>query len=62
MRDPDRMVPLLRQLLLFWKRYPDLRLMQLLLAVCAQKPEAIPFYVEDDVLKDLLQKWAEMHR
>ncbi len=57
MRDPDRIDPLLAKLGEAWKRHPDLRLGQLLVAL-VKPSEACPevFYIEDDELLKRLSK------
>ena len=52
-RDPQRIDPLIDALRRLWKRYPDMRLGQLL--VCAAETSD-PFNMEDDVM---LQKINE---
>ena len=55
MRDPARIIQMLSEIESIWKRYPDLRLMQLLINVVR---EDIAYFTEDDVL---LQKLKEMY-
>lgn len=61
MRDPARIDPILELLGKIWKQNPDLRLGQLLVNA-ARPSEPVPkiFYVEDDVLKEGLQAFAEL--
>ncbi len=51
MRDPARIEPLLAELAVYWKAHADLRLGQLLWAVCGRDP----FAVEDDEWLGLLR-------
>ncbi|WP_005031496.1 DUF1040 family protein [Holophaga foetida] len=56
-RDPARMGPLLEVLGQVWARNPDLRLGQLLCGLnTMDRPERDLFYLEDDVLLELLQR------
>lgn len=52
MRDPNRMSPLLQELAVYWMRYPDLRLGQLV----SNFATGDVFYMEDDVLLGRLQR------
>ena len=52
MRDINRIVPMLERIEAIWKRNPDLRLMQLLGNATGAGD---PYYVEDDVLLELLK-------
>lgn len=56
MRDPDRIVDVLAQLLITWQEFPDMRLGQLLVNVTGKSDV---FYVEDDVLMDELREFLE---
>jgi hypothetical protein len=53
-RDPERIDPLIDALRRLWKRYPDLRLGQLV--ICATDPSDL-FNIEDELM---LQKLNEM--
>lgn len=53
MRDPNRIDLILDQLKTLWKKYPDLRLGQLILNVL-QDP--LLYYVEDEQLIEALEK------
>lgn len=52
MRDPNRIETTLKQIERIWKKYPDLRLGQLL---CNVANYGALYYVEDNVLLELLQ-------
>ena len=54
MRDVNRIEPLLTRLQEVWKKYPDLRLGQLILNV-AKDPQI--YYMEDDQLLDLIEQF-----
>ena len=54
MRDINRIEPLLARLQEVWKRYPDLRLSQLILNV--EKDPKI-YYMEDEELIELLEQF-----
>jgi hypothetical protein len=54
MRDPKRIPEIIRALHVYWERYPDLRLGQLVIGLFAS--DAAAFYSEDDVAL------AELHR
>lgn len=56
MRDTNRINKILEQIGEVWKRFPDLRLGQLILNVL-QDPAL--YYVEDDALVDYLKKFYE---
>lgn len=58
MRDPERIDEVLTKIRLIWKRFPDLRLMQLLLNVIPNS--SIAYFVEDeDLTKALLKFYLE---
>lgn len=62
MRNPERIEPLLIELTKLWKRFPDMRLGQLIYnAVSPKEPCPAIFYIEDDVLLEKLaasiKKW-----
>lgn len=66
MRDPNRIDPLLKELGDFWKKNPDLRLGQIICNLpCLAKRMGLfkggndVFYVEDDVIKKVLEKKNE---
>jgi uncharacterized protein YihD (DUF1040 family) len=52
MRDPARIDRLLDALRRYWMQHPDLRLGQI---VCNASGEVDPFYLEDEVLIDVLE-------
>ena len=54
MRDPKRIETVIKILTKAWKRYPDLRLGQLLGNTCAHIEEL--YYLEDDELIQLIQQ------
>jgi len=56
MRDPARIDPTLEAIGEFWKKYPDLRLGQLII-ILAQNARTDPFYVEDDKLVQAGELW-----
>ena len=56
MRDPNRMQPLLQEVIRLWRTAPDLRFMQLMQWVVEMEDS---FYLEDDVL---LQKVSKKYR
>ena len=53
MRNPDRITPILDELGRLWRKQPDMRLGQLVVAAAGTHD---PFYIEDDVM---LQKLRE---
>ena len=57
MRDPQRIDPVIDALRAAWKRQPDMRLGQLIQAVAYSDPRD-PYYLEDDVWLDLIDKHA----
>ena len=58
MRDPERIDEVLTKIKLIWKRFPDLRLMQLLLNVIPNS--SLAYFVEDeDLTKALLKFYLE---
>lgn len=60
MRDPKRIDKILDELKVLWKKYPDMRLGQLILNVI---PETRLYYVEDETLiKDLLKYYDELEK
>lgn len=60
-RDPARIPIILDQVREAWETMPDLRLGQLLINAARPKgqTEFDLYYVEDDVLLDVLQDWVE---
>lgn len=52
-RSPHRIAPTLAAIEQLWRKYPDMRLGQLItnLAAVQQRPD--PFYIEDDLLRSL---------
>lgn len=66
MRDPNRIPVLLATIEKIWAESPDLRLMQLLLNLCSHQggghysPD--PYFIEDDVVLELLTKVYEGDR
>ena len=59
MRDPKRIDRILKLIEKAWKKYPDLRLGQLLVDALPKKFEDNVFYYEDDDLEDDFTKWIE---
>jgi uncharacterized protein YihD (DUF1040 family) len=57
MRDPNRIEPMLALIREIWYKYPDLRLTQLIMN--ALKMNQDPYYVEDEKLKEALEKDLE---
>ena len=57
MRDTERIAPLLGDLHILWRRYPDLRLGQLVAALTPRNLD--PFYVEDDAIHDRVKEVLE---
>lgn len=55
MRDPNRIDGVLAQIAKVWKKYPDLRLSQLIIGASGGDP----FYIEDDQLVTLLRTFDE---
>jgi uncharacterized protein YihD (DUF1040 family) len=56
MRDPARIDALLEKLGRIWKTSPDMRLGQLMYYFSAKTNLTDPFYLEDDVLIELLDR------
>ena len=56
MRDPDRIDRILDEIAFFWKAYPELRLMQLI--INAEKWDDHPYYMEDE---ELLQNLRDLY-
>lgn len=58
MRSPERIDEVLTKIKIIWKRFPDLRLMQLLLNVIPNG--SLAYYVEDEeLIKALLNFYLE---
>lgn len=57
MRDPARIDVILKKIETIWKKYPDQRLMQLLLNACGHHQDH--FYLEDDDLVKKLNRFEE---
>lgn len=53
MRDPARIAPMLEELRRIWEKYPDLRLLQL---IVNSMPVGELFYVEDDAILEGLRE------
>jgi len=60
MRDPNRIEPMIQLIRDIWYAYPDLRLTQLIMN--ALNINSDPYYIEDDKLKEALQKYKELAR
>ena len=56
-RDPNRINSCLEILRRVWNKNPDLRLGQI---VCNASRDRDPFYIEDDLLMDLMEKVASL--
>lgn len=54
MRDPSRIADMLQELGLYWQRYPDLRLGQLVSNMTG--PDVDVYYIEDGALLALLRR------
>jgi uncharacterized protein YihD (DUF1040 family) len=59
MRDEKRIKKILKQIEVLWKKYPDLRLFQLLLNPLGLSGHAELYYLEDDVLSEVLKNYYE---
>jgi|WetSurSiteA1Bulk_404760.scaffolds.fasta_scaffold00271_9 hypothetical protein len=59
MRDEKRIKKILKQIERAWKEYPDLRLFQLLLNPLGLPGHTELYYLEDDVLSEILQNYYE---
>lgn len=55
MRDPSRIPKTLERLMKVWEKSPDLRLMQLIINVTGIDP----YYVEDEKLIEMIEKFYE---
>lgn len=56
MRDPNRIKITLEKIEEIWVKHPDLRLGQLLNWIYSTHPKKVdPFYIEDDILIDLIE-------
>lgn len=60
-RDPERIDKVLKAIGKYWKKNPDLRLMQLLTNACRLEYPHLNdfFFVEDDVVKRAVRKMDE---
>ena len=56
MRDPKRIDRMLTTIKIIWQRYPDLRLLQLLINCLEPGEEKAAYYFEDDDLEKRLKK------
>lgn len=56
MRDAARIARMLALLEYLWRRYPDLRLAQLVVNLTGQRAPEV-FYFEDDKLEAALNEW-----
>jgi len=56
MRDPKRIPEILKRLEVVWKKYPDLRLGQLLIDVLHVRNNFL-FYIEDNKLIEEIEKF-----
>ena len=57
MRDPKRIPEILKRLEVVWKKYPDLRLGQLLVNSLYARKKTILFFIEDDKLIEEIEKF-----
>ncbi|MBQ9154991.1 MAG: DUF1040 family protein [Solobacterium sp.] len=55
MRNPERIQPVLNEVSEYWTNHPDLRLGQILSNAARTAGVSAPYYLEDDVLLELLQ-------
>ena len=56
MRDPNRIEPTLKVIAEVWKKYPDLRLGQIIVIAASKAvPNGDPFMMEDDKLIEVLR-------
>lgn len=63
MRDPKRIDVLLKLLEAYWKKYPDLRLGQIVGNIAwYERREYDPFFVEDDKVIDYLTRHLGYHQ
>jgi len=60
MRDPKRISEILKRLEVVWKKYPDLRLGQLLIDVLHVRNNFL-FYIEDDKLIEEVEKFQALY-
>jgi len=60
MRDPKRIPEILKRLEVVWKKYPDLRLGQLLIDVLHVRNNFL-FYIEDDKLIEEVEKFQALY-
>lgn len=58
MRNPDRIPVLLDLIRTEWEKYPDMRLMQLLVNILDARPNPL-FTVEDDVIIEKIEKLCD---
>jgi uncharacterized protein YihD (DUF1040 family) len=59
MRDPKRIPKILKRIEKIWKKYPDLRLGQLIIDGTLLSGEEDLFYIEDEKLISKLEKFEE---
>jgi len=60
MRDPNRLEPILQLIRDIWYTSPDLRLTQLIMN--ALNINYDPYYVEDEELKEALERYKKLQR
>jgi len=60
MRDPKRIPEILKRLEVVWKKYPDLRLGQLLVNAVYDQTDSILFYIEDEKLIKKIEKFPAL--
>ena len=60
MRDKKRIGKMLKKIKKIWKKYPDLRLFQLLINTTGLSGHAELYYLEDDLLSEMLKNYDEI--
>ena len=56
MRDPNRIEPTLEEVKKYWEKHPDLRLGQIICNFGRALGMFDPFYMEDDILLEMLKE------
>lgn len=54
MRDPKRIDEILKLIEEYWKKHPDMRLAQLIMNALQMNED--PYHIEDDILKNKLER------
>jgi uncharacterized protein YihD (DUF1040 family) len=60
MRDEKRIDNMLKKIKKIWKKYPDLRLFQLLINATGLAGHAELYYLEDDLFTEMLKNYDEI--